>query len=124
MTIVKRTDRQRGEGRLGLIIAVAVVGAAIFAAVQYVPVRVTAYQFRDFIEQECRMAAVRDGDEAVRERILDKAIELRIPLDKTNLKLQRTRSEMIISASYTHPIDFKVTRYDFRFEHEERAPLF
>jgi hypothetical protein len=31
---------------------------------------------------------------------------------------------MIIRASYERPIDLKVTTYVFRFDAEERAPLF
>lgn len=118
------THGQRGEGRLGLLIALAVVGAAAFALVKYVPVRVTAYEFRDFMEQECRTAAVRPNDTKIVERILNKAEELEIPLDKKNLMVKRTQSEMVISARYEQPIDFKVKQYVYVFDHKYKAPLF
>jgi cell division protein FtsL len=116
--------RQRGEGRLGLLISLVILGIAIFLAVKIIPVRVNAYQFKDFMRQECRFAAVRQQDNQVAQRILTKAEELGIPLEKQNLKLQRTTSEMIISASYEQPIDLKVTTYVYRFNATERAPLF
>jgi len=47
-----------------------------------------------------------------------------IPLQRKNLKLQRTTGEMIISASYEQPIDLKVTTYVYRFDAREKAPLF
>jgi len=38
--------------------------------------------------------------------------------------MERTGREMIISAKYQQTVDLKVTTYVFRFDHEERAPLF
>ena len=115
---------ESGQGRIGLVVAIAVVGAAIFLAVKFVPVRIEAYEFRDFIEQECRYAAVHTDDAAVAKRILEKAKELDIPLEKKNLKVRRTNSEMVISASFEKPIDLKVTTYTYRFSVKESAPLF
>lgn len=115
---------ERGEGRLGLLVAVIVVGAAIFVGAKVIPVRVTAYQFRDLLRQEARMGAVRDDDHAVAERILREAQDLEIPLDKKNLKVTRTKSKMIITVRYEVPIDLKVTTYTYKFDVTERAPLF
>ncbi len=115
---------QRGEGRIGLLIALAVVGVGIFLAVKIIPVRVNAYEFGDFVQQECRFAATRRDNGEVEKRILAKASELEIPLDKKNLNIQRTGTEMIISASFEQPIDLKFTTYVYRFQTKERAPLF
>jgi hypothetical protein len=38
--------------------------------------------------------------------------------------MERTTSEMVISAKYEQTIDLKFTKYVFKFDHEERAPLF
>lgn len=115
---------ERGEGKVGVLIAIVVVAIGIFLGVKIIPVRIAAYEFQDFVEQECRYAAVRKSDQAVRKRIIEKARELEIPLDPKKLKLDRTRSEMIIRASYEQPIDLKVTTYVYKFSVSERAPLF
>lgn len=115
---------ERGEGRLGLLIAIALLAVGIFLAVKILPVRVSAYEFRDFVEKECRYAAVRKNDDEVRKRILGKAEDLEIPLDKRRLKLRRQGGEMIIQASYEQPIDLKVYTYVYKFNVDERAPLF
>ena len=60
----------------------------------------------------------------IRNKIVVKAKELEIPLDKKNLRLDRTPSEMIITARYQLPIDLKVTTYVYEFDVKERAPLF
>lgn len=115
---------ERGEGRIGLLVMLALVGAAIFVAVRVIPVRVAAYEFRDFVTQECRSAAVRPENSAVAKRILEKARELDLPLDKKDLYIHRSLSEMTISASFVKPIDLKLGTYRYEFKVKERAPLF
>jgi hypothetical protein len=115
---------QRGEGRVGFLIAVIVVGIAIFLGAKIIPVRVTAYEFRDVLREEARYGAVRHNDQAVVERIMKKAKELEVPLSPKDLKIHRTTGEIVISASYQESIDLKVTTYVYRFNATERAPLF
>jgi hypothetical protein len=105
-------DRARASGQRNLF------------GVKIIPVRINAYEFRDFIQEECRFAATRNLDEEIYKRIFAKAKELHLPLEKKNLKLDRTMHEMVISAKYQQTIDLKVTKYVFKFDHEERAPLF
>jgi len=124
MTMRASARKQRGEGRIGFLISLIVVGVAVFVGMKVIPVRVTAYEFRDTLREEARYAAVRDDDAKVVTRILQKAEELEIPLQKKNLEVKRTTGEMIIRASYEQPIDLKVTTYVYKFRAEERAPLF
>jgi type III secretion system FlhB-like substrate exporter len=122
---VASRSSERGEGRIGLLISLVILGVGIFVGVKIIPVRIDAYEFGDFIEQECRYAAVRNqGGGDVTKRILDKAVELDIPLKKKDLVVQRTANEMIITASYELPIDLKVTVYNYRYYRREKAPIF
>jgi len=119
----KRTG-ERGEGRVGFLITLIVVAIVIFLGVKVVPVRIAAYEFRDVLREEARYGAVRNNDATVAERILQRAVELEIPLEKKNLEVKRTQAQMIISARYEQPIDFKVTKYIYKFNETEKAPLF
>lgn len=115
---------ERGQGRIGTVIALALLGIGVYIGAKIIPVRIAAFEFEDFVEQECRYAAVKGSDEEIARRIMEKARDLEIPLDKKNLRVTRTRSEMIVAYSYVQPIDFKVTTYNYRFEHKYRTPLF
>ena len=115
---------QRGEGRMGFVIMLIVIAAAVFIGVKVIPVRVAAYEFHDVLREEARYGAVRDSDAIVTKRIMEKAAELEVPLDKKNLTVRRTESQMIITASYEQPIDLKLTKYVYRFNATEKAPLF
>ena len=117
-------NNQRGEGRIGLVITLAIVAIAIFLGVKFIPAKIAAYEFGDFIEKECRFAATRRDDAQIVVRIMDKAEEMDIPLKTKDLIVRRTKGEMIIKASYEQPLDLKVTTYIYKFDHEERAPLF
>ena len=122
--VMRNRAAERGEGRIGLLIALALLGMGIFVGVKIIPVRVNAYEFRDFIQEECRFAATRNKDAEIFKRVYEKAQALRLPLAKKDLKLERTTGEMIIRAKYVQTVDLKVTKYVFKFDHEERAPLF
>jgi hypothetical protein len=115
---------ERGEGRLGLIVALAAVGVGAFLGVRIIPVKINAYEFRDYVEQQCRTAALHREDKKIAKNILEKAEELELPLKRKDLKLRRTQSEMIIEASFQKPIDLKLTTYEFKYQVKTRAPLF
>jgi hypothetical protein len=106
------------------MITLIIVGVAIFLGVKVIPVRIAAYEFRDVLREEARYGAVRNSDEVVTKRILQKAAELEIPLQKKHLTVRRTPAQMIISATYEQPIDLKVTTYVYKFDETEKAPLF
>ena len=115
---------ERGEGRVGLLFAAAILAAGIFLGVKIIPVRIAAYEFQDYVVEECRFAAVRRSDDVVKGRILKKAKELGIPLKQKDLSLRRVGGEMVIKASYQKPIDLKVYTFVYKFDIHERAPLF
>ena len=115
---------ERGEGRTGFTITLVLFLVALFVAVKIVPVRIDGYNFRETLREEARFASIHRNDQDVRDRILDKAATLQIPLDPGDLTIRRTTSQVIINASYEQPIDLKVTTYVYKFETEQRAPLF
>jgi len=115
---------ERGEGRIGFIITLALFLVGVFLAVKIVPVRVDGYQFREVLREEARFAAVNRNDKAVVARILDSAEAMNIPLEKGDLSIRRTKVEVIISATYEKPVDLKVGTYTYRFNTQQKAPLF
>jgi len=115
---------QRGEGKIGFLIAIIVIGIAIFVSAKIIPVRISAYEFKDFIREQARYAAIHRKDAEIVERIMEKAQDLEIPLSAKNLDVRRTRTEVIITANYEQPVDLKFHTYVYKFAAKERAPLF
>jgi hypothetical protein len=117
-------DNERGEGRGGTLIGLAVVAIAVYLGFKFIPVMVNAYAFRDYVEQEARFAALRNKDEELKKLVLRKAQELDLPVAPDNIKVHRSTTHFDINITYTVPIKTPVYTYNWNFEEESRAPLF
>ncbi len=109
----------RGSGRLGVIIWIALMAAGVFAAVRIIPAKVAVYEFHDFVESQGRFSATRGGawDEAgLRRRVLDKAREVGIPLSKKQVKIRRTKNAVRINIKHQVTVDLAV--YDWVWEYD------
>jgi len=115
---------ERGEGRLGTLVGLAVLALTIYLAYKVIPVMVNAYAFRDYIEQETRFAALRNRDEEVIKRVLRKAQELELPVTNKSIRVNRTQSRFDIAVKYTIPIETPVYVYNWMFDERFSAPLF
>ena len=122
--LMRRIDRQRGEGRLSFLLTLAVFGAVIFVAVKIVPVRIAAYEFRDLVREEARRVAVRRDYRSANQRLMRAAKEMELPIKNKAIEVRQNSREVVIRASYEQPVDLKVYTYVYKFEAEERAPLF
>lgn len=115
---------ERGEGRAGTIISLLILVVLIYLGIKYVPVMINSYSFRDYIEEEARYAAVRKGDEEIRDRVFQKATELTLPVDKASIRIQRSQNELTISVNYTVPIETPLFTHRWQFQERATAPLF
>lgn len=108
----------KGEGRIGCIfwLLVLIVGALI--AWEVVPIKMKSVEFHDFIEDQAAVATYSRDAEAMKKRILAKASELDIPLDKDKLEVTRIGDRIRIKASYTIPAEFPGYTHYWKFEHE------
>ena len=118
-----RTLRERGEGRVGCFLWLLVVAATIMVAVKVVPVKLTDYEFGDYIEEQAQFATRASG-ETIRARILKKAKELDIPLDKKKLKVEKNSNRVRINCSYTVKLDFGFYQHDLELKHSIDRPVF
>ena len=115
---------QRGDGRIGAILAILVAGAAVFTAMQIIPARVRAYEFGDYMREEAQKAAWSKDEVLLKKHIIEKARLLELPVNEKNLVVEFAPGEIRVSAKYELSVDLKVTKYVMKFEPHERAPLF
>lgn len=115
------TRRERGDGKLSLFIFLALLAAAIFVLVKWIPPRVNAYEFRDEItkwntDPDYRMR--RTSAEEVEKELLKRASDLNLPIDKDNITVERDSDMYRITVVFDIPIDLKVKtiiqHYEFR----------
>jgi hypothetical protein len=116
--------REAGEGKIGLLISLALLLSAAYAAYVLIPIKVRTYEFYDTMRSEARFGAVRKRDEVVADRLLKKARQLGIPLKKENLEIKRDGGMYVITAHYTIPVDLTVYQTDWVYRERATAPIF
>ena len=116
--------RERGEGRFGAFLSLAILAVTIYLGFKVIPVMVNAYAFRDYLEEEARFAALRKKDEEILNRVLKKAEELNLPVKAKDIKINRSTTHFDMYVNYTIPIETPVYTYIWNFDEETRAPLF
>lgn len=117
MLIVSGSKKaQRGEGRLKAIIYTVILVAGIYAAFKLVPLYVANYQLKDKISEQARFAVVnRYTDDQIRDILFKVIQDLDIPAKREDIKIEQTRTGLLISVNYTVPVDFKVYKTEINF---------
>lgn len=115
---------ERGEGKVGLIIALVILVTGIWTGYVLIPIKVKTYEFYDAMRQEARFGAVNRKDDVVHDRLMKKAKLLQIPLDAKNLEVRRDGGTYIITAEYDIPVDLGYYKTDWEFRERATAPIF
>jgi hypothetical protein len=121
---MRRSGNSRGEGRIGLLISLALLLAGAYTAYVLIPIKVKTYEFYDAMRSEARFGAVRKRDNVVHDRLMKKARLLQIPLKAENLEITRDGGQYIVVAHYTIPVDLAVYKTDWVYHEKAVAPLF
>jgi len=109
---------QRGSGRLGVIIWLALMGAAVFTGVRAIPVRVAVYEFHDYVDEQVKFAAAHSRVDAKKltRRILEKAHELGLPLDKKQVEVKIRKNEVKVHVRHQVTVDLEVWQWTWKFD--------
>lgn len=121
---MRRRIAERGEGNLGCILWLAVLGLAVLIAWKAIPVKMASAELYDYMDEVARSTGVNTTAEEVSKAILQRAADLHLPLTKENLRVVRDGDRLIMRAEYTVPVDFPGYTYQWHFVHELDRPIF
>ena len=121
---MRRRIAERGEGNLGCIVWLLVLGLAVMICVKAVPVKIASAEMYDYMDEVARATGVNTTAEEVSKAILQRAADLHLPLTKENLRVVRDGDRLIMRAEYTVPVDFPGYTYHWHFVHEMDRPIF
>ncbi len=114
--------RERGDGKLGLIVMILLLAVVIFVLVKVVPARINAYEFKDFMETYARNDSWQRTPEQIKKDMLEKAVGLDLPITEKNITVDKPGSTVRIRVIFDVPVDLKVhtmvLHYDFTQEAE------
>jgi hypothetical protein len=121
--IMRRRVAERGEGNLGCILWLVVLGVAILIGVKMVPVKMASSRLYDFMVEQAAFAATAAPD-AIARSIVSKAKELELPVGKDDVSVERVGDNIRMRAVYTVPVDFPGYTYLWHFDHQVNRPIF
>jgi len=121
---MRRRTAERGEGNLGCILWVLILAVVVLVAWKAVPVKVASAELYDFMDEQAKFSSANTTPDDIAKGILQRAMELKLPLDKDHVKVQRIGDRILMSAEYTVPVDLIFTTYHWHFLQELDRPIF
>lgn len=121
---MRRRIAERGEGNLGCILWLLVLGLAVMISVKAIPVKIASAELYDYMDELARSAGVNTTGEDVKKAILQRAADLKLPLEKDNVTVERQGDRLRMRAEYTVPVEFPGYTYNWHFVHELDRPIF
>jgi hypothetical protein len=119
-----RRNGERGEGNLGCIVWVLLLAIGVLIAWKTIPVKVNSAELYDYMDELARFSAGKDSPEDIKKKLLARAGELRIPLSKEQVFVERSGDRIRMSVDYTVPVEFPGYTYQWHFHHELDRPIF
>lgn len=127
---VKRTAffrRERGIGKLTLLVFGTIVVALVFSANQILPFYYYFYELQNQMESVIRVAGT-ETDQEIRKKLMYHIKKMEIPADPEALKIERHGRKMIITLPYQEVfyLTYKGKTYDlyvFKFNAHAEGPF-
>ena len=115
---------ERGEGNLGCILWLLALGLAVLIAWKAVPVKLQSTELYDYMDELAKFSAANVPPDQLKKRILDRAAQLQIPLQKENVRVQRNGDRIYMEVEYTIPVEFPGYTYQWNFHQKLDRPIF
>src|SRR5215813_10890061 len=121
---MRRRTAERGEGNLGCILWVVLLAIGVLIAWKAIPVKVSSSELYDYMDELARFSAGKEPPEEIKKKLLARAFELHLPLDKEHCTVERSGDTIRMSVDYTVPVEFPGYTYMWHFQHELDKPIF
>ena len=121
---MRRRIAERGEGNLGCILWLLVLGLAVMISMKAIPVKIASAELYDYMDEVARSAGVNTTAESCKKAILQRAADLKLPVEKDMVTVVRQGDRLLMRAEYTVPVEFPGYTYNWHFVHELDRPIF
>jgi hypothetical protein len=121
-----RSISERGEGKLGTIVGLAVLVGALLAAWNIVPIFIADYSFADKLHEFARMNRYQHNDERIMDLVMREAGKQRIDvyLGRSGCKITTRETSRTIECQYQREAEILPGwKHTFRFKPSADQPL-
>jgi hypothetical protein len=119
--VVSRWSR-RGRSSMGCLLLLLLVAVALYFGVNVGEAYWRFYEFQDEMRQEVRFAK-QIPDDKMRLHLSALADSLGLPQDASDITIDRTKSDISVSAEYTEHLEFPLFERQIRFKPHAEGPL-
>jgi hypothetical protein len=107
-----------GAGRAKALLSVLFLIIVVFVGFKIIPVYVDDYELNDYIQQQTPFWLTdRAGRDAIEKNVLDKAVDLGLPLTADNVTVLASGRLVQVSVDYKVPVDLIVATVPLHFTH-------
>ena len=114
--------KRRGRSSLGCLFALLIVAAAMYFGINIGEAYWRFYEFQDAMRQEVRFAK-QIPDDRIKLHLAALADSLGLPEEATDITVDRTRSEISVSAEYSERVELPLFVRVIRFNPRAQGPL-
>ena len=118
-----RSRAQAGDGKLGCILWLLLVGVGALIGWKTIPVKIATSELYDFMIEQAKWAGS-TPPETIEKRILGKAQELKLPVDPKKVNAERYGDNIRMRATFTVPLEFPGYTYNWDFALQVDRPIY
>ena len=104
-----------GEGKLGCILWLVVLGLAGLIAYEAIPVKLASSQLYDYMDDQARFGA-RTPSGAIKTRILKRAKDLELPVTERDVTVKKSGGVIRMTCKFTVPVKILGYTYNWDFD--------
>jgi hypothetical protein len=113
---------RRGAGPIGCLLRIVVLAAAVYVGLRFAAPYLDAWRFEDAMKTQAETAEV-NADSEIRSTLMQTAADLGISLRPADLRIQRSRGAITISATWSTEVALPKFRRTLHFQRQISAPV-
>jgi hypothetical protein len=106
---------QAGDSKIGCILWLLLLGSGALVAWKAIPVKIQTSELYDYMVEQAKWAA-NAPPEAIQRRILNKAVELGLPVEAKQVTVDKPGDKVRMRANFVVPLEFPGYTYDWKFD--------
>lgn len=114
---------ERGDGNFGCILWLLLLAVAGLVLWKTVPVKIANAELYDHMVELAKFSGSWP-EERLRKSILDKALELQLPVTAKQIDVQKTRERVVMTCTYTVVLEFPGYTYEWKVDHKVDRPIY
>ena len=112
-----------GGGGIKFLISIVILGILAQALYIGIPIYIAVYDFTTQLDKEAQFGATKPAEQ-IKDGLVKYGQELKLPVDEASIKVDKSKSELKVTADFTVPVETLLYTYNWVVHAEKAYPLF